>query len=107
MHTSSVKVLRAPITFGGWKARLIIDGDTATVEGNGSGRSMVFSLAEVRRASYNSTNGLWAFRLQDGRRLWLQSAGSLLSADRTVDGKIANSLITERLAHHGVRMFGV
>jgi hypothetical protein len=47
MHTSNVKVLRGPITFGGWKAKLTLDGDLMTMEG-AAGRSLVVSLAEVR-----------------------------------------------------------
>jgi hypothetical protein len=54
MHTSSVKVLRGPIT-----------------------------------------------------RLWVQSSGGLLSADRTAAGRETNRMIADRLAHHRVRVFGV
>jgi len=106
MHTSTVKVLRGPITFGGWKAQLVLNGDLMTIQGTGTGRSMVVSLAEVKRASFNSNNGLWAFRLRDGKRLWIQSSGALLSADRTAAGRETNALINERLAHHSVRVFG-
>jgi hypothetical protein len=107
MHTSKVKVLRGPIAFGGWKGRLTLDGDTMSVAGDEPGRSLVISLVEVKRASYNSNNGLWAFRLRDGRRLWIQSAGGLLSADRTAAGDETNRLIADRLAQHRVRVFGV
>lgn len=107
MHTSNVKVLRGPITFWGWKARLILDGDTVTLDGADSGKSMVLSLADVRRASFNSSNGLWAIRLHDGRRLWLQSADGLLTADRTTASETTNRLITERLIKHGARVVGV
>jgi hypothetical protein len=106
MHTSNVKVLRGPITFGGWKAQLTLDGDLMTMEG-AAGRSLVVSLAEVKRASFNSNNGLWAFRLRDGGRLWMQSAGGLLSADRTAAGHESNRMIADRLAHHHVRVLGV
>ncbi|WP_432937274.1 hypothetical protein ACQPXM_24755 [Kribbella sp. CA-253562] len=58
MHTSTVKVLRGPITLRGSKPRL-------------------------------------------------QSAGSLLSADRLPAGETTNRLITERLTRHKVRIFGV
>lgn len=43
MHTSSVRVLRGPITVGGWRARLIVDGDTLTIDGSVTGRSLVVS----------------------------------------------------------------
>ena len=107
MHTSTVKILRGPVTFGGWTGRLTIDGDTMTIEGTRADRSLVVSLADVKRASFNSNNGLWAFRLHGGKRLWIQSAGGLLSADRTPAGRRTNELIGDRLAHHGVRFFGV
>lgn len=107
MHTSNVKVLRGPVTFGGWKAQLVLNGDLMTIEGSAAGRSLVVSLAEVKRASFNSSNGLWAFRLQDGTRLWMQSSGGLLSADRTTAGRETNLMIADRLAHHRVRVFGV
>lgn len=107
MHTSRVRVLRGPITVGGWRARLIVDGDTLTIDGSEAGRSLVVSLADVKRASFNSNNGLWAFRLNDGRRMWMQSAGGLLSADRTPAGQQTNQLIADRLTTLGVRVFGV
>jgi hypothetical protein len=107
MHTSKVKVLRGPITFGGWKGQLTLDGDTMTIEGSEVLRSVVVSLADVKKASFNSNNGLWAFRLRDAKRLWIQSAGGLLSADRTAAGAETNRLIADRLAHHRVRVFGV
>ena len=107
MHTSNVKILRGPITFGGWKAQLVLDGDTMTIEGHEAGRSMVVNLAEVKRASFNSNNGLWAFRLKDGSRMWMQSSGGLLSADRTAAGREMNEFIADRLVHLHVRVFGV
>ncbi|MFI7068397.1 hypothetical protein ACIBL3_45940 [Kribbella sp. NPDC050124] len=107
MHTSSVKVLRGPITFGGWRAQLTVNGDLLTIEGDGAGRSLVVSLAEVKRASFNSSNGLWSFRLKDGRRVWIQSAGGLLSADRTAAGHETNERIADRLAALQVRVFGL
>jgi hypothetical protein len=102
-----VKVLRGPITFGGWKAQLILNGDLMTIEEGATGRSLVLNLAEVRRASFNSNNGLWALRLHDGRRFWMQSSGGLLSADRTPAGHETNRLIADRLAQHRVRVFGL
>jgi len=106
-HTSQVKVLRGPVTFGGWRGRLTLHGDLMTIEGNDASQSLVVNLAEVKRASFNSNNGLWAFRLPTGRRLWIQSAGGLLSADRTEAGAETNRAIADRLAYHKVRVFGV
>ncbi|MEI8409698.1 hypothetical protein [Kribbella sp. CCNWLY201] len=37
-HTSNVKVLRGPLTFGGWKAKLTLDGDLMTMEDAASRR---------------------------------------------------------------------
>jgi hypothetical protein len=106
MHTSNAKILRGPITFGGRKVRLSLEGDAITLEG-ADGEPVIVDLTEVKRASFNSNNGLWAFRFRDGRRLWLQSAGGLLSADRTPAGQETNRLIADCLAHHRVRVFGV
>jgi hypothetical protein len=78
-----------------------------TIEGRESGRSRVVSLADVKRASFNSNNELWAFRLKGGGRMWMQSSGDLLSADRTTSGREANELIADRLACHNVHVFGV
>jgi hypothetical protein len=72
-----------------------------------NGYTMHTSTAKILRAPYNATNGLWAFRFRDGRRLRLQSAGGLLSAERTPAGRQSTSLIADRLIHHNVRVFGV
>jgi len=37
----------------------------------------------------------------------MQSAGGLLSADRTAAGHESNRMIADRLAHHHVRVLGV
>jgi hypothetical protein len=61
----------------------------------------------VKRCSFNSNNGLWAFRMKDGRKLYLQTAGLILSADRSPAGRAANDSITQLLAKYGVRGFSV
>ena len=38
---------------------MVLDGDMMTIEGSETGRSLVVSLTDVKRASFNSKNGLW------------------------------------------------
>lgn len=102
MHTSKAKVVSMPLAIGGWKGRLSIDGDLVRIAA--SDRELSLDLGQVKRASFNSTNGLWVFKVKDGGRVRFQSAGVLMSADRTEDGRRTNDLIRERLAHHHVRL---
>lgn len=37
----------------------------------------------MKRYSFNSNNGLWALRMRDGRKLYVQMSGQILSADRS------------------------
>lgn len=106
MHTSKVRVVSLPVAFGGWKGVLSVDGDLVQIKAREGTSELSFDLAQVKRASFNSTNGLWSFRLHDGQRLRFQSAGGLLSADRTDAGEQTNELIHERLSKHGVRVLG-
>jgi hypothetical protein len=55
----------------------------------------------------NSNNGLWAFRMKEGKKVYLQTSGLILSADRSPEGRAANDAIAERLAQHGVRGFSI
>ncbi|MGQ0464566.1 MAG: hypothetical protein ACT4QG_04515 [Sporichthyaceae bacterium] len=107
MHTSNVRVTRVPLAVGGWRGRISLDGDGATIEplAEGKGRTVVLSGSGIKRASFNSANGLWAFRLKEGGKIHVQSSGSLLSADRTPAGKETNRLLSELLDRHGVRGF--
>jgi hypothetical protein len=106
MHTSTVKVVPHGVVLGGWKGRLTIDDDVITVHGP-DGRHLSIDPRNVKRSSFNGNNGLWVFRLHDGTKVRIQSAGRLLSADRSQAGKAANDHLRELLARQGVRVFGL
>lgn len=103
MHTSKARVVSLPLAVGGWKGELSIDDDLVRIAAAG-GKELSFDLGQVKRASFNSMNGLWALRLNDGRRVRFQSAGGVMSADRSPAGQQTNELIRSRLAQHGVRL---
>jgi len=107
MHKSNAKAVPSFMVFGGWKGQLSIKGNTVTITSPDRTKSLVINLAEVKKASYNSNNGLWSLKLKDGQRVRFQSAGVLLSADRTPAGQITNEKIQSLLSKHGVRLFGI
>jgi hypothetical protein len=107
MHTSTVRVVPSILVFGGWKGELRIDDDVLTIEGVGAGKHLSVDVKDVTGTSFNSNNGLWVFRLGDGSKLRMQSAGRLLSTDRSPAGKAANEMIKTLLARHNVRGFSV
>lgn len=104
---SKVRVTRNAVAFGGWKGLLEIDGDVLRVVGEDPGNHLEIDCSQVKRCSFNSNNGLWAMRMKDGRKLYLQTAGVILSADRSPAGREANESISQLLAKHGVRGFSV
>jgi hypothetical protein len=107
MHTSKARVVSLPVAFGGWKGTLSIHDDLVRIESPNGAKQVSLDLGQVKRASFNSNNGLWVFRLEDGRRVRFQSAGLLLSADRTEAGQQTNEAIQERLRHHRIRLLGI
>ena len=104
---SKVRVPRRSIAIGGWKGLLDIDGDVLRVTGENPANQLEVDCTQVKRCSFNSRNGLWAFRMQDGRKLYLQTSGLILSADRSPAGRDANESITQILRSHGVSRFSV
>ena len=104
---SKVRVPRSAIAFGGWRGLLEIDGDVLRVMGEDPANQLEVDCAQVKRCSFNSNNGLWAFRMRDGRKLYLQTSGLILSADRSPAGRAANDSINRILSKHGVRGFSV
>ncbi len=100
-----VRVPRTGITFGGWKGRLEVEGDLIRVFGDDPANHLEIDPAQVRRCSFNSRNGLWAFRIKDGQKLYLQTSGRILSADRSPAGQAANEWIDELLATHHVLVY--
>lgn len=100
-----VRVPRRGVAFGGWKGRMEIGGELIRVVGNDPANRLDIDPAQVLRCSFNSRNGLWAFRLKDHRKLYLQTSGGILSADRSPAGPAANEWIGGLLADHHVLVF--
>ena len=100
--------VRVPSTFwalGGWKGSLTVDGDVLRVTGEDPSKSLDIDCTQIKRYSFNGRNGLWAFRMKDGRKLYLQTSGFILSADRSPAGREANAEISQLLRKRGVRRF--
>jgi hypothetical protein len=107
IHKSKAKVLPGWVVFGGWRGELSIDGALIRIIGADPSRSVEVDVREIKRASFNSNNGLWAIRCKDGSRVRFQSAGTIMSADRSEAGQQTNELITALLKQHKIRHFGV
>ncbi len=103
--TSTVRVASIPLAFAGWKGTLDIDGDVLRVQGKDPSKQLDIDTSEVKRYSFNGTNGLWAIRMTSGKKLYLQVSGTLLSADRSAEGRNANAVIKELLTKHGAKRF--
>jgi hypothetical protein len=108
MRKSTVRVVPGVLVFGGWKGELTFHGDVLMIHNQDArGRHISIDIRNVQRSSFNSNNGLWVFRLKDGSKVRIQSAGRLFSADRTPDGRAANEQIKTLLAKHGIRDFSI
>ena len=105
--SATVKVPSGPIAFGGWKGRVDFEGDVIRVVGDDPTKALDIDSGQVKSCSFNSNNGLWAFRMKDGKKAYLQTSGAILSADRTDAGRAANESIRGLLAKHGVRGFAI
>jgi hypothetical protein len=90
IHQSKAKVLPGWVVFGGWRSDLTIDGDLSRIAAADHSRTLEIDVRRIKRASFNSNNGLWAIRCKDGRRVRFQSAGTILSADRSDAGRPAD-----------------
>jgi hypothetical protein len=73
------------------------------VNSRDEGQQVSIDVKNLKGSSFNSNNGLWVFKLRDGTKVRMQSAGRLLSADRSPAGRSANERIRALLADHGVR----
>jgi hypothetical protein len=104
---SKVRVTNNGMALGGWKGQMEIVGDVLRVVGDDSVNRIDIDCAQVKRCSFNSNNGLWAFRMKDGKKVYLQTSGLILSADRSEAGRAATKSIGELLGKHGVRGFSV
>ena len=102
---AKVRVPRTGITFGGWKGRMEVEGKLIRVVGDDPVNRLDIDPAQVRRCSFNPRNGLWAFRVKDGQKLYLQTSGQILSADRSPMGQAANEWIHALLVEHEVLIY--
>jgi hypothetical protein len=100
---SRVRVPAMSLAFGGWKGTITIDGDVMRVVGDDPTMSLEIDAAAVKRYSFNGNNGLWIFRMKDGRKVRLQSAGGILSADRSPAGRETNDEIRALMRKHRLR----
>lgn len=100
-----VRVLPHRLTFGGWTGSLDVAGDVLHIDGDGAAHRRTIDVAQVKRWSFNPINGLWAFRMKDGSKAFIQTSGSVRSADRSQAGHDANHTIRELLTKHGARQF--
>lgn len=99
---AKVRVPKYPIALGGWRGQLEIVGDELQVLGEDPANQLKVDCGQVKRFSFNSNSGLWAFRMKDRKKIYLQTSGLLMSADRTEAGSAATEAIAELLARHGV-----
>lgn len=104
---SKVRVPKNGLAIMGWKGLMEIDGDVLRVVGDEPQNRLNIDCSQVKRCSFNSNNGLWAFRMKDGQKVYLQTSGMILSADRSIEGRAATDAIRTLLAAHGVRGFAV
>ena len=92
-----VRVTRHAVAFGGWKGSMDIDGAVLRIVGDDPGKQLDIDCSEVKRYSFNSNNGLWALRMRDGRKLYVQMSGHILSADRSPESKAATQVVRDLL----------
>ena len=105
--TSKVRVPSTGLALWGWKGTLDVDEDVLRVVGQDPSKRLDIDCAQIKRCSFNSNNGLWAFRMKDGRKVYLQTSGLILSADRSPAGRETNRAICELLDKHQVKGFAV
>lgn len=100
---SKVRVPRWPLALGGWKGDLTIDGDVLRVAGMSPEKRISIDFSQVKKCSFNSNNGLWVFRMKTGEKIYLQTSGVLLSADRSMARRDANEKIFSLAKKYSVR----
>ena len=84
-----------------------IDGTVLHIVGDDPAKRLDIDCSEVKRYSFNSNNGLWALRMRDGRKLYVQMSGHILSADRSPASKAATQAVRELLSEHAGFGFSV
>ncbi len=105
--TAKVRVPSNSVALGGWKGRLEFAEDVIRVLGDDPTKCLEIDPAAVKRCSFNSNNGLWAFRMKDGKKVHRQTSGIILSADRSAEGKAATARFGALLAKHNIPGFSI
>lgn len=104
---TAVKVTRNGVAFGGWKGQMEIDGAVLRIVGDDPGNRLDIDCSEVKRYSFNSNNGLWALRMRDGKKLYVQMSGQFLSADRSAAGREATHAVHGLLSEFAGKGFSI
>lgn len=73
--TAKVRVPSNSVVLGDWKGRLKFGEEVIRVLGDDPTKCLEIDPAAVKRCSFNSNNGLWVFRIQDGKKVHLQTLG--------------------------------
>jgi hypothetical protein len=90
----------------GWRGDLEIEGDVLHVRGDQ--QELEIDCAQVKRYSFNASNGIRALRMKDGRKLHLQTpVGTAPGPDGVDHGRAIIRSISERLRSYGARGFVV
>lgn len=100
---SAVRVVASTFIVGGWRGELTIDGDVLKIVSDDGAKTISIDVKNLKRTGFNSNNGLWVFTLNDGGKVRFQSAGLMLSADRSEAGRQANTQIRALLIKHKVK----
>lgn len=101
--SAKVSVPDGAFVFGGWRGTLTIDGEILRVLSVDGQQRLDVDCRQIERYNFNPNNGLWAFRMSDGRKLRLRTSGSVLSTDRSAAGRAVTQRISQLAAAHGRR----
>ena len=67
------------------------------------GQSVRFRFADLKKAAFNSNNGLWTFHPKEGKKEHFQTTGALFSVGDREAGHAFNQALGAGLAKHGVK----
>lgn len=105
--TSRVRVPSTGLALGGWKGTAEFAGDVLRIVGDDPAKRLDIDFAQVKRCSFNGNSGLWALRMKDGKKIYLQTSGTILSADRSPAGRETNAAIEQLLGKYRVKGFSI
>ena len=97
---------RALVFLSGPKGTARLDGDSVALAYD-DGQSGRVRFADLKKAGFNSNNGLWTFYPKAGKKLHIQTTGAFLSVGDRAAGQGFNEALADALARHGVKSFSV